>query len=184
MNYLLVCFVILGQCLDHGQCSDSSSSEDVSIDTPEVAALKEQLFFFLDGAEGFIDDTESRFLDSGEYFTDDGIWCIPAIGCAKSLEEMQIVFGLFPAIVEKIEFKNLKITGINPSLAIPSVTYITDELVTVASTGCSFLLPSLTGILYFDQDVELVSQYHLVDSDEQSVFALVDGLAPNATSCR
>ena len=71
--------------------------------------------------------------------------------------------------------------GVNPSLPIPSITFITDEVAIVAATGCSFLIPSRTGLVYFEG--ELVSQFHIADSDEQSVFAFFEGFQPNATSC-
>ena len=161
--------------------SSSSSSEEVTVYTPEEAALVEQLFYFLDGLNGFIDGTEDRFFESGEYFTDDGIFCSTGRGCAKSLAEMPSLFGILPALIESIVFVNFKITGVNPSLPIPSITFITDEVAIVAATGCSFLIPSRTGLVYFEG--ELVSQFHIADSDEQSVFAFFEGFQPNATSC-
>lgn len=180
MNHLLVFFATFALVFHHASGSHSSSEENVSIDTAEEAALVEKLFLFLDGLEGWTVDPANGLFESGVYFTDDGIFCDTAVGCAKSLADMPSVFGTFPPLLD-IVFENIIITAVNPSLAIPSVTFIADEVLTVEATGCAFTIPSRSNIVYFDGD--LVSQYHVAGTFEDTVFTFFEGLAPDAPSC-
>ena len=83
--------------------------------------------------------------------------------------------------MRSIEYVNIKFTGVNPSLAVKSASFVFDDIIVVEATGCEFILPSRLGVLYFEG--ELASQFHLIDSDEEAVVALFDGFAPDAPSC-